>query len=255
MVEFLHAAEQSAVVMIEAAFVKIEHASASIGTLHPVMQSSAVRCAWIHRICRDLAQATNEWNECQDAKIVRQAQIEIMDLSRKLNDFFRQYPLLPKDIYDESYVALPLEIRSSWDSTQYTIRWIQIYVRTSLWPGQRASLTNEEESFVQVTADEILYLAKPRWGIRTQLPGSNLISLCICGTVLLQKAKQRDLLFMLEDLDRLSSGWNYFNVRGALEYLYKAQDEAVHRGEDPKTLNWWEVMRAGNWLSVSWYGL
>lgn len=128
-----------------------------------------------------------------------------------------------------------------------------IYSRTSLYPGQRMSLSDTDERRVRTAASEILYLTQPRWGAVRPIAFSNLLSLFICGTALTAGTQKERLLSVLEAMDAEACGRNFACAATALRTLYEAQ--ASERVHDARLLDWWVVLGAKGLLDFSLYGI
>lgn len=126
-----------------------------------------------------------------------------------------------------------------------------IYIRTSLHPQQRASLSSTEEARVQDAALEILATIRPRWGEIREVPAVSLYAFFICGTVLLEHEAQTELIAYLTSKDRDASGRAYARVVDALETFWEIQGKA----EDPKKVDWWIELKERKMLGFCPFGL
>lgn len=179
----------------------------------------------------------------------------IEDIDRKI-DAARQFckqnaPAIPADMYDENYTSLPAIGQTMYDSTSYIVPMTYIHSRTSLYAGQRYALSPSEEARVQVAAEEILILTRPRWREIRPITSVNLVSLFICGTVLLEQKKKDELLRVLEKSHRGASGRAYQRVIQALTVLWEEQS----RVSEPRIVDWWIFLKEKEMLDFSLYGV
>lgn len=182
----------------------------------------------------------------------------------------RQESLLPSDIFDEHYMTLQLPFQTKMDSVSITstrprvriansrpsqlftlMSMSFIYVRTSLYPQQRASLSSAEEARVQEAALEIMTTIRPRWGEIREVPALALYALFFCGIVLLDHDLQSELLKYLVSKDKDASGRAYARVVEALKTLWELQSKV----EDPRTIDWWIELRDRKMLGFCPFGL
>lgn len=127
------------------------------------------------------------------------------------------------------------------DSTQIhaLLSMSYIYLYTSLYPRQRLFLTSTQEAVVQKAALDILTLIRPRWGEVHDASAVALYAFFMCGTVLTDETLQTEVITYLEAKNRDASGWAYSRVVDALRALWKKQKEV----EDPRTIDWWIVLK------------
>lgn len=126
-----------------------------------------------------------------------------------------------------------------------------IYIRTSLFPGQRLTLTMTEEMRVQKAASEIITLTKPRWGSSRPIASVNMVCLFLVGTVVQQDAQKQHILDVLDEMNDGATGWNFQRAAKALRVLYDEQ----RNYNDTRELDWWAILKQRGLLDFSFYGI
>jgi len=210
---------------------------------------------WTHRVVRQTIECVNSGEITQLSELEPRF-LELKAKVKALDDWCsRHAPQVPVGIYDEAYTSMPLYCQTTFDSAQFIARELQIFMHTSIFPGQRKQLTKRREEYIQYLAREILYLTRPRWGEVRQIAASNLVALFICGTVITSPEEKEEVLKVLETMGADASGRNFVRAMDALKELYKEQDRVREGGGDEKEVDWHVHLRDKGLLDFSLFGI
>ncbi|KAK0124672.1 hypothetical protein ONS95_009617 [Cadophora gregata] len=210
---------------------------------------------WTHRVVRQTIESVNSGEITQLSELEPKF-IELKEKVKALDDWCSRYaPQVPVGIYDEVYASMPLHCQTTFDSAQYIARELQIFMHTSIFPGQRKQLTKPREEYIQYLAREILYLTRPRWGETRQIAASNLVAIFICGTVVTASGEKEEVLKVLETMGADASGRNFVRASDALKELFREQERVTGRGGDERGVDWFVYLRDKGLLDFSLFGI
>lgn len=210
---------------------------------------------WTHRVVRQTIECVNSGEITQLSELEPRF-TELEAKVKALDDWCTRYsPQVPVGIYDEAYTSMPLYCQTTFDSAQFKARELQIFMHTSIFPGQRKQLTKRREEYIQYLAREILYLTRPRWGEIRQIAASNLVSLFICGTAVTSSEEKEEVLKMLETMGADASGRNFVRAIDALKELFKEQERVREAGGDEREVDWFVYLRDKGLLDFSLFGI
>ncbi|KAL2074653.1 hypothetical protein VTL71DRAFT_8432 [Oculimacula yallundae] len=210
---------------------------------------------WATRVVRQTIEDVNKHELTQLSDL----EPRFLELTAKIkisNDWCaRHAPQIPGDIYDEAYVSLPVYCQSTYDSSQYTIRQLQIYMHTSIFPGQRKQLTRRREEYIQFLAREILHLTRSRWGQIRPIAASNLVALFMCGTVVTLPEEKDEVIKVIEAMGSEASGRNFIRAVDALKALFAEQERVRVEKGDEKDIDWFIFLRKKGLLDFSLFAV
>ncbi|KAF8849069.1 hypothetical protein BDZ45DRAFT_753147 [Acephala macrosclerotiorum] len=214
-----------------------------------------VLSGWAHRVVRSTIEDVNRHDLTKLSDLGPRFQ-ELEDKIKVMHDWCAQNGRrLPSNIYDEAYTEMPLQCQTTFDSAQFTIRWLLIYAHTSIFPQQRKRLSKRRGEYIQFLAREILYLTRPRWGQVRQIAASNLVAIFMCGTVVTSEEEKAEVLKLLEAIGAEASGRSFVRATDALKDLYKEQERIATLGEDERSVDWVVFLREKGLLDFSLFGI
>ncbi|CZT51800.1 uncharacterized protein RSE6_12999 [Rhynchosporium secalis] len=210
---------------------------------------------WATRVVRQTIEDFNR-NDLTQLSELEPRFLELTARIKVSNDWCaRHAPQIPGDIYDPAYTSLPIYCQTTYDSSQYTIRQLQLYMHTSIFPKQRKQLTTRREEYIQFLAREILHLTRPRWGTVRPIAASNLVALFICGTVVTSPGEKEEIIRVIETMGAEASGRNFMRAVDALRALYMEQERVKMDNGDERDIDWFVFLREKGLLDFSLFGI
>ncbi|KAL2059982.1 hypothetical protein VTL71DRAFT_9804 [Oculimacula yallundae] len=242
-------------------FNAVENGNAHVGSAHGIeklaliLPKLLIRGGWAQFVVRELIRDLNTPSNGGRSDMAK----HFLTLDDKINDMHvwcqENSPPVPLDIYDETYLKMPVPSQTTFDSAQFTLRATSIYAHTAMYPSQRLNLSARRAAELDMCAQEILALTRPRWGEILPIAAVNLMAIFVCGTIVSSFEDKEEVLAVLRRLGSGASGKGPTCAIKALKELYLEQQRVETAGGNQNSVDWLVYLKMRGLLDFCPFGI